>query len=546
MPVCNETGDISLIFSGEEFPEPGTGRRLQEAGHTLCQGAAAYLPHLYEEDPAFPANLNGRFHGVLADRHLQSVTLFNDRYGMHRIYYHQSKDAFYFAAEAKAILAVCPELRRLDLKGLGEFISCGCALENRTLFEGISLLPPGSAWTFRNGTLDQQALYFDPKEWEEQDALEPESYYQAIRDVFSKNIGRYFAGDETVGVSLTGGLDSRMIMAWQQHSAGTLPCYSFGGMFRDCADVQIARQVAGECGQPHETIPVAGEFLSQFAHYADRTVYLTDGCMDVSHSPDLYVNQRAAKIAPVRMTGNYGGEVLRRVRAFKPMKHASPLFAPELLPHQREGEAAYRRAVQGHPLSFAVFRQAPWHHYSLLALEQTQVSLRSPFLDNEFVKTVFRAPQSSLTNNDVSLRLIADGNPALGRIPTDRGLTASDGALQRARNQWIEFTVKAEYAYDYGMPQWLAKADGQLSWLHLERLFLGRHKFYHFRTWYRNALSAYVKEMLLDSRTLSRPVFQRTTLETMVNEHTNGTGNHTLAIHRALSLELMHRRFLDQ
>ena len=36
--------------------------------------------------------------------------LFNDRYGMQRIYYHQSKDAFYFAAEAKAILAVRPEL----------------------------------------------------------------------------------------------------------------------------------------------------------------------------------------------------------------------------------------------------------------------------------------------------------------------------------------------------------------------------------------------------------------------------------------------------
>ena len=32
----------------------------------------------------------------------QTVTLFNDRYGMHRIYYHEAKEAFYFAAEAKA------------------------------------------------------------------------------------------------------------------------------------------------------------------------------------------------------------------------------------------------------------------------------------------------------------------------------------------------------------------------------------------------------------------------------------------------------------
>ena len=36
-----------------------------------------------------------------------------------------------------------------------------------------------------------------------------------------------------------------------------------------------------------------------------------DGCIDVSRSPDLYVNERAREIAPVRMTGNYGDEVLR-------------------------------------------------------------------------------------------------------------------------------------------------------------------------------------------------------------------------------------------
>ena len=48
--------------------------------------------------------------------------LFNDRYGMQRVYYHESKEAFYFAAEAKAILAVRPELRRPDPRGLGEFV----------------------------------------------------------------------------------------------------------------------------------------------------------------------------------------------------------------------------------------------------------------------------------------------------------------------------------------------------------------------------------------------------------------------------------------
>ena len=117
-----------------------------------CHGPD-YLVHLYEEDPSFPAGLNGRFHGLLTDRSRGTAVLFNDRYGMHRIYYHESKDAFYFAAEAKAILAVCPELRRMDPQGLGEFVACGCTLEDRSLFEGIHVLPRGSAWVFRNGSL---------------------------------------------------------------------------------------------------------------------------------------------------------------------------------------------------------------------------------------------------------------------------------------------------------------------------------------------------------------------------------------------------------
>src|SRR6266436_659932 len=92
MPLCDERGDISLIFSGEEYPEPGTARHLKERGHELATDGASYLIHLYEEDPEFPKGLNGRFHGLLTDGTRGIATLFNDRYGLHRIYYHESKE----------------------------------------------------------------------------------------------------------------------------------------------------------------------------------------------------------------------------------------------------------------------------------------------------------------------------------------------------------------------------------------------------------------------------------------------------------------------
>ncbi|MBS1243244.1 MAG: asparagine synthase, partial [Nitrospirae bacterium] len=89
-------------------------------------------------------------------------------------------------------------------------------------------------------------------------------------------------------------------------------------------------------------------------------------------------------------------------------------------------------------------------------------------------------------------------------------------------------------------------ADSLLSFLHIERLFLGRHKFYHFRVWYRDHLSSYVKKILLDPRTLARPHVDRAGWETVVHEHTRGRRNHTTAITRMLTVELIHRVFLDQ
>jgi len=72
------------------------------------------------------------------------------------------------------------------------------------------------------------------------------------------------------------------------------------------------------------------------------------------------------------------------------------------------------------------------------------------------------------------------------------------------------------------LPQWVARIDHGLSSLRLERVFLGRHKFTHFRVWYRDALANYIREMLLDSRTLSRPYIQRDTLERLVEGHLKG------------------------
>jgi asparagine synthase (glutamine-hydrolysing) len=222
------------------------------------------------------------------------------------------------------------------------------------------------------------------------------------------------------------------------------------------------------------------------------------------------------------------------------------LFAPELAAQLPRASRTYGSVLRGHPLSFAVFRQAPWHHYGLLALEESQLSVRTPYLDNEFVATLFRAPERAVAGPDVSVRLIADGDPRLLDVETDRAVQPRRPESSSIGRAVREFSFKAEYAYDYGMPQWLARIDHALSPLRLERLFLGRHKFYHYRVWYRDALARFVRDTLLDSVALSRPYVERRAVEAIVNGHLRGGRNHTLEIHRLLTLELFHRLFVDR
>lgn len=213
MPVCNETKDVCIIFSGEDFIDQNEIKSLKAKSHEFKPENATYLVHLYEKMGLnFIEHLNGRFSGIIIDQRENKIVLFNDRYGLGRIYYHDCSAGFYFASEAKALLKVLPSLRELNMTSLGEYFSCGCTLQNRTLFSGISLLPGASAWMFYPGQKIKKERYFKKEIWERQPPLSNAEYYEKLRDTWIGILPRYFRGNEQVALSLTGGKDSRMIM----------------------------------------------------------------------------------------------------------------------------------------------------------------------------------------------------------------------------------------------------------------------------------------------------------------------------------------------
>src|SRR5439155_9142833 len=137
-----------LIFMGEHYHHPGTG--------FIDVNARDFL-RLYDElGDDFLRGLNGWFCGLIADLNHGKITLFNDRYGMSRVYFNEGKDEFIFASEAKSLLRVRPALRMIEGGALAQYLRFNCVMENRTLFKGISLLPAGSSWIFENDVVPRK------------------------------------------------------------------------------------------------------------------------------------------------------------------------------------------------------------------------------------------------------------------------------------------------------------------------------------------------------------------------------------------------------
>jgi asparagine synthase (glutamine-hydrolysing) len=540
MPVYNRSKDLLLFFTGESFHHSSTDTKGIETTH------ASYLMHLYEEQKeTFFTRLNGFFAGVLIDLKARTVILFNDRYGVKRLYYHQDKDEFIFSTEAKTLLKIKPELRVIDKSALGEFAGFGCVLNNNTLFPGISIMPGGSKWTFAKGLALKKESYFTPGEWEQQPAVNKKDYYRELRQTFIDIIPPYLQPSGKIAMSLTGGIDTRIIMAYAFRTIKKIDCYTFGGIFRDCFDVKISRKIARACGQKHNTLRMDSSFLKNLPQLVESSIYLTDGNIDMNGAPMLYMNKRAREIAPIRITGNYGSEVIRKLSIFNYHPPSFSIFSEDFVPEIKQAKYTFQELKAGNRLSFIAFKQAPWHHYGAYALEDSQLTLRSPYMDNALIKLLYREPRS-FGALDVLMRLISDGTGAFDHIPTDRGIGGGwPFPFSTLRHLYYEFLFKMDYYFNYGMPQWLAKLNYVLQPLHMENLFLGHHKYTHFRVFFRDSMAQYLRDILLSNKTLNRDIWNKKTIKMMVRNHTQGYKNYTNEINKVLTIELIHRLLIE-
>lgn len=527
-PVLNDQGDVAMLLSGEcLFDEPADAK-------TVLQ--------LYERrGDEFFERLNGLFSGLLIDRRRKEAFLFNDRYGLERIYYHGTPDRFYFASEAKALLRVLPELRAFDNHGLAEFLRYGCTLPWNTVFRDIKILPGASVWRFR-GNQVYKRRYFHATNWESQAPLRAHDFADQLEETFTRVLPRYFRSDARIGISLTGGIDTRMIIACRPHADDRVVAYTFASE-GDTLDVRIASRVAAACGVSHHVVRLTPDFFSNFASVADRTVYVTDGCWGICGAHEIYLHEHARALAPVRLTGNYGSEILRGVTTFKPVTLSEQLLNADFI---RSMPSIADVRAGSHPVSFAAFAEIPLHLFGSFRAAQSQVVMRTPYLDNELVALAFRVPQRLRTSAWPAIQVIRRNDLALSRITTDSGLVPSSAILSMLKRPWYRATFKLDYWRTVELPGLVSPLYALLGReLPETSSLLHQHRFLRYRYWFRTKLRDYVRERLSDPQIFRSALWNRHFVQRITEDHINGRRNHLREIDAVLTCSSIERLLLN-
>jgi asparagine synthase (glutamine-hydrolysing) len=237
-------------------------------------------------------------------------------------------------------------------------------------------------------------------------------------------------------------------------------------------------------------------------------------------------------LAPRRLTGNFGSEVLRSMSTFKRVDLSREFIAPDF--QARVDAVANDIPGRGQPsVTFAAFREIPWSLFGLMASAKSQLIVRTPYLDNDLVALACRAPVSVRQSSASALRLVSDAHPRLGRVPTDRAVEANGrGPGYLLRRLFAELTFKVDYMHKEAPPRGLSGFLAALDNMGL----LGLHKWLPYRLWFQNELAKYVGEALTDPSTGRLPFWNQRVLATIASDHLSGRKNHVREINAVLTL----------
>src|SRR5207248_1306856 len=302
-PMSNSEGNVWIIFNGEIYNYKELRAELQSKGHQFRTNSdTEVIIHGYEEWGTDVFNhLNGMFGLAIWDVQKERLVLARDAMGIKLIYYKIDNGTLTFGSEIRAILAAQESRPNVDPTALNLFLRFRYTPSPVTIFQGIRKLAPGTMLVVEKGQCREERWYnFIPTPFPT-----PKKKEEAIRELLELYRGavkRHLLSDVPVGVLLSGGLDSGLLLALMNEQGGQWPAYTigYGETFED-DELADASETAALLGARH--VPVKID-QAEFERSLPKIVECVEELIAASSIVPMYfVSQRARQDVKVVLIG---------------------------------------------------------------------------------------------------------------------------------------------------------------------------------------------------------------------------------------------------
>ena len=554
-PLFNEDHSVVVSYNGEIYNFQELSEELKACGHvfrTHCD--TEVIVHAWEEwGEACVERFRGMFAFAIWDRGRETLFLARDRLGIKPLFYALLPDGrLLFGSELKSLKAH-PELpREIDPAAVEEYFAFGYVPEPRTIYRGVFKLSPGHRLRVRRGQRELRPEQYWDVGFRAHGASGEQAVAGELIERLREAVRIRMVAEVPLGAFLSGGVDSSAVVAMMAQ-ASPEPVNTCSISFGDPKfnESQYAAMVAGQYRTAHRVEQVDPEDFDLIDHLAEL---YDEPYADSSALPTYRVCELAKKQVTVVLSGDGGDENLagyrryrwhtyeERMRSLLPAGIRQPLFgllgrlypkadwAPKIFRAKSTFEAMARDTLQGYLHSVSIC-SAPMRG------ELFSDRLRADLQGYDAVEVFRRHAASAPADHPLSLVQYLDMKTYLvGDILTKVDRASMAHALE------VRVPILDHELVDWmsGLPPDLKLRGREGKYIFKKALepMLPKDILYRPKMgfavplagWFRGPLREKVRANILSPRMLDSGLFERRTLERMLDQHQSGVRDYSAPI----------------
>jgi asparagine synthase (glutamine-hydrolysing) len=554
-PMSDGDESVWVVFNGEIYNFREVRRELEGHGHVFRTNSdTEVIVHGYKQWGDDVLNrLNGMFGLAIWDIRQRRLLLARDPFGIKPIYYRIDGGRLYFGSEMRPIRATMTDRAEIDPAAVNLFLRYRYTPSPYTIIRNIRKLAPGTKLTAQAGSYEVSRWYrFKPSPF-----VPPKSAGEAREELlalYKRAITRQLISDVPVGLLLSGGVDSGLLLALMNLNGREWPSYTVGyGPTYGDDELADAANTAHVLGAQHTSVTLTRPVFE--AALPNIVASLEEPLATSSIVPMYFVCRRAREGVKVALIGQGPDELFGGYRRHLGVRYDN-VWAR--MPRWMRGAISsginalprnetLKRGVQSLAIPDRISRYQ--HVLSLLPGAQVDGLFQRGALDDKAGDTILECWASmtdllSSTDELGGLQFLE----MRSTLPDELLLYADKLSMAHGLELRVPYVDKEIVEYVECLPATLKVRHGSRKWLHKQvcRRFLppsivNRRKRGFACTvvdeWFRGALKSNMVEMLLDTGSGIYQYLQASAVRKLLDEHSTGRHDHHKLLFSLVVLE---------